>query len=725
MPPKAKAKTSTGGKATGGGRGSGRTGTRGDSARQKTTVFKTNSIGNSIGQATSRSITMEVENRAGEGYPAQTLLKMFFFPLQRAKLIAFLKQEEPVAMQSGWDWQENTKATAPNAQIVSLLTLLAANNNSSGLTPDMLPVLLQSLGLPVPASTSTSTSSASSVSSSIASLTSASQTADLASQIQAAVAAALTERDAGKSTSSRLSPAKAGTRSASTPTKISSSASSVSTIPSPSPSKKDAVKVIAEMLVAGTITFEQAAPACAAAGVEFARVMQSWQTRLSTQQRVQRSVSSIQPAGTGSGLRSSSSSRSSFRARSPAPAPVSLVDLDSGIADMDRCVGRIVRDLDRDETEERRSSYADARNIAGDFGVYSDASSAASSRHASPIPEFSTEDLDIGILRFFARKDKTIARSKVRKFFERNVTRLGELGVDIPDIPRHGSGYAKDVPEDTMRNAARTCVHCMFTTRPDLPGILRAALVDGTFHKGPQQVRFADSPVTPAGTPASTPHRQIHRPRPSPSLLFSSSSSASSSSVSRVRQNLTTRLHGDQNTPLPQRKRKERSNTPSDDNVTGHPDPSEPVHIDISTDVTNEQPPKQRRVAEFFRPVPAVSASGSGSSAAGSGSASTSVSPLGSVPSTTSAFQSATGLGSGSSAGTPVTAPVLTVAKPLPSATKPDATASSSSSKPMVSAVADVVLSSVTNSISLSAPSAPSSANAPDMGKAESSGADV
>jgi hypothetical protein len=34
-------------------------------------------------------------------------------------------------------------------------------------------------------------------------------------------------------------------------------------------------------------------------------------------------------------------------------------------------------------------------------------------------------------------------------------------------------------------------------------------------------------------------------------------------------------------------------------------------------------------------------------------------------------------------------------------------------------------LSSVTNSISPSAPSAPSSANAPDMGKAESSGADV
>ena len=98
--------------------------------------------------------------------------------------------------------------------------------------------------------------------------------------------------------------------------------------------------------------------------------------------------------------------------------------------------------------------------------------------------------------------------------------RLGELGLDIPDIPRHGSGYAKDVPEDTMRNAARICVHCMFTTRPDLLGVLREALVDGTFHKGPQQVRFADSPVTPAGTPASTPHRQTHRPRPSPSPSF-------------------------------------------------------------------------------------------------------------------------------------------------------------------------------------------------------------
>ena len=148
--------------------------------------------------------------------------------------------------------------------------------------------------------------------------------------------------------------------------------------------------------------------------------MQSWQTRQSTQQRVQRSVSGTQPSGAGSGLRSSSSSRSSFRARSPAPAPVSLVDLESGIADMDRSVSRIVRDLDRDETEERRSAYADARTIAGDFGVYSDASSAASSRHASPVPEFTTEDLDIGVLRFFSRKDNTIARSKVRKFFDRN-----------------------------------------------------------------------------------------------------------------------------------------------------------------------------------------------------------------------------------------------------------------------------------------------------------------
>ena len=378
---------------------------------------------------------------------------------------------------------------------------------------------------------------------------------------------------------------------------------------------------------------------------------------------------------------------------------------------------------------ERRSAYADARTIAGDFGVYSDASSAASSRHASPVPEFTTDDLDIGVLRFFSRKDNTIARSKVRKFFDRNTAILGELGLDIPDIPRFGSGYAKDVPEDTLRNAARICVHCMFTTRPDLLGVLREALVDGTFLKGPQQVRFADSPVSAAGTPASTPHRHTHRRRPSPSpSSSSSSSSASSSSVVPVRQYLTARMHGDPTAPLAQRKRKQRSNTPSDDSATGQPDPSEPVHIDISTDVTSEQPPKQRRhtVAEFFQPVLAVSASGSGSSAAGSGSASTSVSILGSGSSTTSAFQSATGLGSGSGAGTPVTAPAFTVARPLPSATqKPDATASSSSSKPTVSAVADVVLPSVTNSISLSAPPAPSSANAPDTGKAESSSADV
>ena len=723
MPPKAQAKKSTGGKATGGGRGSGRTGTRGDSTRQKTTVFKTNSIGNSIGQATARSITMEVENRAGEGYPAQSLLKMFFYPLQRAKLIAFLKLEEPTAMQSGWDWQENTKSTAPNAQVVSLLTLLAANNNSSGLTPELLPLLLQSIGLPAPASTSTST--ASSVSSSIASLTSASPTADLTTQVQAAVTAALALRDAGKPAGSSPSPAKAGTRSASTPTKISSSASSVSSIPSPSPSKKDAVKVIAEMLVSGTITFEQAAPACAAAGVEYARVMQSWQTRQSTQQRIQRSFSGTQPSGSGSGLRSSSS-RSSFRARSPAPAPIPLVDLESGIAEMDRSVNRIERDLDRDETEERRSAYADTRTIAGDFGVYSDASSAASSRHASPVPEFTNEDLDIGVLRFFSRKDNTVARSKVRKFFDRNAVTLGELGVDIPDIPRYGRGYAKDVPEDTMRNAARVCVHCMFTNRPDLPGILREALDDGTFHKGPQQVRFADSPVTPAGTPASTPRRQAHRSRPSPSpSVSSSSSSASSSSVIPVRQNLTARMQENQTAPLAQRKRKQRTSTPSGDSAADQPDLSQPVHIDISTDVTSDRPPKQLRVAEFFQPVPAVSASDSGGSAAGSGSASTSVSLLGSVSSTASAFRPATDLGSGSGAGTPATDHAFTVAKALPSAAQPpDATAASSSSKPMASAVSDVVLPSVSTSIT-KAPPAPSSANAPDTGKAESSSADV
>jgi hypothetical protein len=209
---------------------------------------------------------------------------------------------------------------------------------------------------------------------------------------------------------------------------------------------------------------------------------------------------------------------------------------------MDRSVNRIVRDLERDETEERRSADYDVRAIAGDFGVYSDVSSAASSRHASPIPEFATEDLDLGVLRFFSRKDGSIGRSKVRKFFDKNTATLGDMGLVIPDIPRLSSGYAKDVPEDTMRNAARICVHCMYTNRPDLLGLLRKALVDGTFSKGPHQVRFADSPVSAAGTPASTPHRHPHRHsghhRPSPS---SSSSSASSSSLS-TRQKLNARL---------------------------------------------------------------------------------------------------------------------------------------------------------------------------------------
>ena len=621
MSPKAQAaEKSTSGKATGGGHGSGRTDTRGDSSRRKTTVFKTNSIGNSTcSQATARSVTMEVENRAGEGYPAQALLKMFYLPVQRAKLIAFLKQEEPTAMQSGWDWQQdNSKSTALQAQMVSLLTLMAANNNSAAITPEMLPVLCQSLGLPVPASTSAS--SASSASSS--SLPPVSDTTGtLAQQIQTAITAAFSARDTGNSSKSLPPPAAAGTRSTATLTKIGSSASSALSVSSPSPTKaKDEVKTIAEMLMSGTITFEQAVPACAAAGIEFTRVMQSWQHCKATQLQLQRAEagSSSQLAGAGPGP------RSFFRTRSSAPASVALVYLDSGIAAMDRSVNQIMQNLECDENEENRSADFDLRTIAGEFGVFSDASSTASSRRASPTLEFATEDLDLGVLRFFSRRDGSIARSKVRKFFSKNTVTMGEMGLDIPDIPRHGAGYARDVPEDTMRNAARTCVHFMYANRLDLLGLLRKALADGTLSKGPCQVRFVDSPMSSAGTPASTPHRHRqhhsghHRPSPS------SSSSSSSASSSSTRQNLNARMEcEDSSSPLEQRKRKERSTLRSDDNATDQPSPHETIDVDISTDVTGEKPPKrQHTVAAFFKTSSAGSASGSDGSGAASGSAS-------------------------------------------------------------------------------------------------------
>jgi hypothetical protein len=106
-------------------------------------------------------------------------------------------------MQSGWDWQlDDSKSTAPNAQMVSLLTFMAANNNISALTPEMLPMLCQSFGLPTPASTSASSASAALSSS----LTSVSGTTDLATQIQTAITAAFSARDTGNSTKSLPSP---------------------------------------------------------------------------------------------------------------------------------------------------------------------------------------------------------------------------------------------------------------------------------------------------------------------------------------------------------------------------------------------------------------------------------------------------------------------------------------------------------------------------------------
>ena len=68
---------------------------------------------------------------------------------------------------------------------------------------------------------------------------------------------------------------------------------------------------------------------------------------------------------------------------------------------MDQSVNQVMQNLECDENEENRSADFDLRTIAGDFGVYSDASSAASSRRASPVLEFATEDLDLGGPPFF------------------------------------------------------------------------------------------------------------------------------------------------------------------------------------------------------------------------------------------------------------------------------------------------------------------------------------
>jgi hypothetical protein len=158
MPPKSKKDKPTGRGGGKGGRGghvprsNGHDG--GNNRASGTTIFKTNSIGVDAGNSTSASITMEVENRSGEGYPAQTLLKMFYNEDARKKLIGFLREQEPVAMQRGWSQQSQTDDSS-SSSMITLLSQMAMAGTSG--TPNVItPALLQSLqamvsGGPTPA----------------------------------------------------------------------------------------------------------------------------------------------------------------------------------------------------------------------------------------------------------------------------------------------------------------------------------------------------------------------------------------------------------------------------------------------------------------------------------------------------------------------------------------------------------------------------------------------
>jgi hypothetical protein len=529
MPPKKGGPNKGGGKnanaKTNTGRGNQRRNNDRDGSRRNT-IFRTNSIGHSANNAaTAKSLHIEVENRAGEGYVAQALLKMFHDETARARLIAFLKVQEPHAITSGWSVPATpASATAPqSAQVVAMLSLLAAQNNPDSITPKNVPNILAALGLSATdaaaAGYPTVTTQVPAVAPTVAP-TASTTTPPLLNLLRSAFAKSSSLNTTGTPAAAAVpgvpAPASAGAVSASTGS-IGSSASSVSSSAvslSPGPLQKDTVRNIARMILTGGMTMSDAQVSAGACDIAFSRVIQSLQSQRDKQTRA-----SPRSHGAGLGPLPSTPGPTHVPApafttlapaparcstRIPAPAPALASELahelaPSGVSSADPF------DL-RMHDEYFAQLDASLRSTADSFGIHSGASSLASSRHASPSSnDFSEDDLRLGITKFFSRKNGDISRSKVKGFLAKHKTAMDASGLSTGDLPTAGAGYHKNTPESTMVDAARMCVHHMYATTPGLLVQLQheASLVDTP--RKHVSWSTGTSPASSVGTPARTP----------------------------------------------------------------------------------------------------------------------------------------------------------------------------------------------------------------------------
>ena len=469
---------------------------------RRTTVFKTDSIGvspNDIAKAT--SLTIEVENRVGEGFIAQALLKTFHNPVSRAKLVAFLKEHEPHAVAQGWSVPSSTATATGNSadQVMAVLSLLAAQNNPSGINSTNLPGILSAFGI------SGATAAVLRPPVTPPSAPSASRSDPLLELVRNALTPKATS---GTGTTTRAATAPSGNlnpapASAGAVLALSgsngSSASSVTPVTrvSPGPAAKDTVRNIAKMLLSRLMTMEEARMAAAECNIEFARVLQSLQSQrdhaLKAQPFEGRSETPVQP-----------SSR-----QERAGGLSSTVDFSSmGTLDIS----------------------TELRDTANDFGLRSGASSAASSRQASPARDFESfgvdehyteHDVTLCIRQFFSRRNGDISRSKLKDFLKTNRAAMERSGFTLEDLPSAGAGFARNIPETVMRDSAATCAHYMFDKRPGLWDQLRCeaqTLGDKAGESdsaGPRRVSFntPSSPCSTASAASSSGPRSRSRSR--------------------------------------------------------------------------------------------------------------------------------------------------------------------------------------------------------------------
>jgi hypothetical protein len=498
MPPKSKKDKPTGrggGKGERGGRVPRSNGHDGGNNRASgTTIFKTNSIGVDAGNATSASITMEVENRSGEGYPAQTLLKMFYNEDARKKLIGFLREQEPIAMQRGWSQQSQTDDSS-SSNMFTLLSQMAMAGTSG--TPNVItPALLQSLqalvsggSTPAPAFTMSAPAPAPTPNregSLLLAPASAGNANDersyTMSQWQAIQTHNNTFGSAGFSGSHALPPA---------PAPASQSPGGFT------PTTTATVSSIAKMLVAKTISMPDAKEMAEYAKIAFSRVIQSFQIRVDRAQNAsgggsapgngpgrqnqhQQQLSSL---GRGSSTRANRKRTLSNAFNSPTGSTASGAESEYEAsyngAGQGHSFGMSDVDTDNEDNgeEEQGGAHApldmaspDAQGSASDAAAGTtpltpadqgtSAAIAAALARSNAKRELAIQDACIR--RHFFRKNGTeIARSKVRTFCTKFAQAMRAQRFTVPDIPKNA-----DLPERDFIAYARVCVRYMFAAEP-------------------------------------------------------------------------------------------------------------------------------------------------------------------------------------------------------------------------------------------------------------------